>query len=460
MTHPGQLQLSLGSERQILKVSELNTAIQRLFTNAFTQVWVAGEISGCRTAASGHHYFNLKDSESQIKCVLFRGTARLTRIKPQDGLAVAIQGNLEVYQARGEYQMIVERLELHGAGSLQIAFEQLKSQLAQEGLFRAERKRVLPRLPRRIGLITSLSGAVLQDILQILGRRFPGLHVRIYPAQVQGEGSAEQLCTALRHFSESGWAEVVILARGGGSIEDLWSFNDERLARAIAAATMPVISAVGHETDFTIADFVSDYRAPTPSAAAEIVTCTRESLLVQLAENATRLARGLRYRLMAASRDVSARGRDGGALLIRRAITHRMQRVDEADQQMRRSMQRGLDARRRELAELGRRLQETNLPLRLSRNQHRRELLSEQLAKSWRAAYWKMRQRVDIATSHLVQLSPLDVLARGYAIVEKTSGQIVRAADEAAIGEELKIRVHSGKLAARVTSLEPGNGGN
>ncbi len=276
--HEKQLTLSLQPERQVFRVSELNAAVQRMFETGFRSIWVLGEISACRAANSGHFYFVLKDEQSQLKCALFKGAARLARFKPQDGLSVIARGSLEVYEARGEYQLIVELLEPQGAGALQLAFEQLKRKLAAEGLFDGARKRPLPKFPSRIGIVTSPSGAVIRDILHVLERRFQGLHVRLYPAQVQGEGSVEQVCAGLRFFSRKPWANVVILARGGGSLDDLWTFNEEAVARAIACSSVPVISAIGHETDFTIADFVADLRAPTPSAAAELVIRTRQSV--------------------------------------------------------------------------------------------------------------------------------------------------------------------------------------
>lgn len=326
---PDQMKLSLESERRVFRVSELNAAVQALFETELRGIWVAGEISGCRVAASGHYYFSLKDQHSQIKCALFKGAARFAKFKPQDGLAVLARGNLEVYEARGEYQLIVDLLQPQGAGALQLAFEQLKKKLAAEGLFEAARKRPLPKLPRRIGVVTSPAGAVIRDMLQILERRFRGLHVRLFPAQVQGEGSIEQICHGLRYFSEGGWAEVVLVARGGGSLEDLWSFNEEPVARAIAACRMPVISAIGHETDFTIADFVADLRAPTPSAAAELVICTRQSLLEQIGACRAKAAQAIRYRMLMSSRNLHQRGVDRALTLVHRTLTRRAQRVDE-----------------------------------------------------------------------------------------------------------------------------------
>lgn len=256
-TDTGQMAFALSFERRIYGVSELNAAVQALFEDRFRAIWVEGEISNCRPAASGHFYFSLKDSESQIKCALFKGAARFVKFRPQDGMRVLARGNLEVYEARGEYQLIVELLEPQGVGALQIAFDQLKKKLAVEGLFAAERKRPLPAFPSRLGIVTSTDGAVIRDILHVLERRFAGLHIRIFPALVQGEGSIQQICAGLEYFSGNGWAEVVIVARGGGSLEDLWTFNEESVARAIHASRVPVISAIGHETDFTIADFVA-----------------------------------------------------------------------------------------------------------------------------------------------------------------------------------------------------------
>src|SRR5688572_20877459 len=292
-----QTLLDLEPARRLYTVSELNARIRALLDQEFGDVWVSGEISGVRLAPSGHYYFTLKDGESQVKCACFRMSARYLKFKPADGVAVVARGRLDVYDARGEYQLLVEHLEPRGYGALQLAFEQLKKKLGAEGLFDMGRKRPLPRFPQRIGIVTSPAGAVIQDLLNILSRRFPGLHIRLYPAQVQGEGASDQLCRGLRWFSQSGWAEVVILARGGGSLEDLWTFNEESVARAIAESSVPVISAVGHETDFTIADFVSDLRASTPSAAAELVICTREQLLDSIAGCRRALDQQLRYRL-------------------------------------------------------------------------------------------------------------------------------------------------------------------
>ncbi len=448
----GQLKLSLEPQRKVYEVHELNAAVQRLFEADFRSISVAGEISGCRTAGSGHCYFSLKDEQSQIKCVLFKGSARFARFKPQEGLAVIARGSLEVYQARGEYQLIVEALEPQGAGALQLAFEQLKRKLAAEGLFELSRKRILPRLPRRIGVVTSPSGAAIRDILHVLDRRFRGSHVRLFPAQVQGEGAVDQVCAGIRLFNQAGWAEVLILARGGGSLEDLWTFNEEAVARAIALSKIPVVSAIGHETDFTIADFVADYRAPTPSAAAEIVICTSESLLEQISGCRNKALQAMRYRLLIASRDIHQRGTDKAARLIHRRLTAFAQHLDELDERLKSAQKRGSEDREKRQAELERRLQATDLRLRFGRLRHRADLLRQQLVQFAGATLWRARARQESLTLHLQQLSPLTVLERGYAIVANPEGRIVRAASDTAAGELLKVRLHRGELNVTVRS--------
>src|SRR5579862_6676929 len=287
----------LAPQRRVWKVSELTESISELLERAFPDVWVEGEVSNCHAAQSGHIYFTLKDARSQIRCVCFRDQARMLKFRPEDGLHVTVRGSLGVYEPRGEYQIYVTVIEPVGAGALQIAFEQLKKKLQDEGLFDAARKRPLPVLPRCIGVVTSPTGAAIRDILRVLKRRFANVHVQIYPVKVQGEGAAAEVAAGLRHFNRAKFADVVIVARGGGSLEDLWAFNEEVVARAIADSKIPVISGVGHETDFTIADFVADLRAPTPTAAAELVSPHRDDLLGQVADAADALGRAMETRL-------------------------------------------------------------------------------------------------------------------------------------------------------------------
>jgi exodeoxyribonuclease VII large subunit len=452
----GQLALPLAGERRVFEVSELNAAVERLFETEFQSIWVAGEISGCRPAASGHFYFSLKDARSQVKCVLFKGNARFVRFRPQDGLAVLVRGNLEVYEARGEYQLIVEVLEPRGAGALQLAFEQLKKKLDAEGLFEAGRKRPLPKLPQHIGIVTSPAGAVVRDILHVLERRFAGLHIRLFPAQVQGEGAREQICAGLKYFGEGRWADVVIVARGGGSLEDLWTFNEEAVCRAIAASAIPVISAIGHETDFTIADFVADVRAPTPSAAAEIVISTKESLFENIAACRAKALQALRYRLLVGRRDLYERGINRASALMHRAITLRVQRVDDSDFRLRHEQRTALERSSRRLAVVVRRLEANDLRLRLARIHHRRELLGAGLLNGMEARLWGERRRHESLDLRLRQLSPLGVLARGYAIVEDAQGRILRSSSETAVKERLKIRLHQGQVDAAVLQTRDG----
>jgi exodeoxyribonuclease VII large subunit len=452
-----QLQLSLEPERRVFRVHELNAAVQQVFESEFRGIFVAGEISGCRQASSGHYYFALKDEQSQVKCVLFRGSARFARFKPQEGLAVIARGNLEVYQARGEYQLIIETLEPQGAGALQLAFEQLKKKLAAEGLFDAARKRPLPKLPRRIGIITSPSGAVINDMLQVLGRRFQGVHVRLFPAQVQGEGSVDQVCAGLRYFGRSGWAQVLILARGGGSLEDLWTFNEEAVARAIVGCAVPVISAIGHETDFTIADFVADQRAPTPSAAAEIVICTSASLLDQVETCRGKVIQAMRYRMLRASRDLHQRGIEKAERLVRRKMSVAAQQFDELETRLQDAFRSSFENRRKRLGDAEDWLKRSDLRLRFTRLRHRAELLTGRLIKASEKTLWSARTREQKLELHLKQLSPLAVLERGYAVVEKPSGAIVRSARETAAEEALHVRLHRGELEVQVTRAKPGD---
>ncbi|MGA7412084.1 MAG: exodeoxyribonuclease VII large subunit [Bryobacteraceae bacterium] len=450
----GQLSLSLEPTRRIYSVSELNGQIQALFEREFRAVWVTGEVSGCRQATSGHYYFNLKDGQSQLKCVLFRGNARLLKFRPQDGLAALVRGNVEVYEERGEYQLIVELLEPRGAGALQLAFEQLKKKLDAEGLFDAARKRPLPALPRKIGIVTSPTGAVIRDMLHVLERRFPGLHIRLFPALVQGDGSVEQVCRGVQHFSQGGWADVIIVARGGGSLSDLWTFNEEAVARTIAASAVPVISAVGHETDFTIADFVADLRAPTPSAAAEIVIRTRESVVDLVDAARARLIQGIRYKLILCSRESRQQGLERAATVIHRLLGRRTQQLDDADYRLRETERTFLATKDRELSALFQRLRTMDLRLRFARFREAATTAERSLVTLMRNAIYQRQRKFEPLEAHLSQLSPLRILARGYAIVETEGGQVLLDAEETGVGEVVRIRFGHGRAEATVTRTD------
>src|SRR5579872_6921919 len=302
------LLFDLVPQRRVWKVSEITQQIGNLLEGAFQDVWIEGEVSNFKPAPSGHLYFTLKDSRSQIRCVCFRDQARLLKFRPDNGLHITLRGALGVYEPRGDYQIYVSHIEPVGLGALQLAFEQLKKQLQEEGLFEPSRKKALPILPRCIGVISSPSGAAIRDILRVLKRRFANVHVQLYPVRVQGDGAAGDIVAAFRYFNRAKFAEVLILARGGGSLEDLWAFNEEIVARAIAESVIPVISGVGHETDFTIADFVADVRASTPSAAAELVVNTRREFDKHVADLRQTLVDQMRYRILVLSRRVHELG--------------------------------------------------------------------------------------------------------------------------------------------------------
>ena len=431
-------------------VAELNGSIAGILSREFANIWVCGEISGLKLATSGHCYFTIKDSESQLRSVCWRGTYRMLKFKPRDGVEILARGKIEVYAPRGEYQLIVDHIEPQGLGALQVAFEQLKKQLAGEGLFEPARKRPLPALPRRIGIVTSPAGAVIRDILQILERRFPGLHIRLYPAQVQGAGSVESVCEGIRYFSESGWAEVLIVARGGGSIEDLWTFNEEAVARAIAACPIPVISAVGHETDFTIADFVADLRAPTPSAAAELVICTKQSLIDLIDAGKWKLLQAARLKVSRAARRLHEMSTDraSGALQVR--INRGLQLIDDRERIMTEAARKKTSAGRQRWQRLDTRLRALDLRLRFAAIRRRLEQAVSVSMQVMRLRLSREKNRLMPLDAHLTQLSPLKILDRGYSIVHVPGGAALKDASAVTTGDELHVRLAKGSIDVEV----------
>jgi exodeoxyribonuclease VII large subunit len=422
--------------RSIYTVSDLTQAIKDALEGEFADVWVEGEISNLKTAASGHCYFTLKDASAQLRAVLFRNSMRLLRIKPSDGLRVSARGRLTVYEQRGEYQIIIDHMEPAGFGALQLAFEQLKQRLAKEGLFDSARKRPIPALPQRIGLITSPSGAVIADMISILQRRFENIHLLLYPVRVQGEGSMEQIVQALQYFSlpaarqVRGEVDVIILARGGGSLEDLWSFNEEKVARAIVNSRIPVISAIGHETDFTIADFVADRRAPTPSAAAELVIESKVQLHRQIQALRQGLEKAAAYRVQTLWRAVENKAVARAFERVRALVRKRAQQVDDLERRLtRQDVRLRLHQGREQAADLAGRLQHV-MRLRLEREQ----------------------SRLALAAAQLHQLGPQAVLDRGYALVAGPDGRLVRDPAQVSPGDHLKVHVSKGRFGAEVSS--------
>jgi exodeoxyribonuclease VII large subunit len=441
-----QIKFRWEPDRRVFSVSQLNTSIRGVLNKSFDDIWVSGEISGLKLAPSGHAYFSLKDAEAQVRAVCFRGSLRFLKFRPQDGVAVLARGKVDVFEPRGEYQFLVEWLEPQGLGALQLAFEQLKKKLEAEGLFDGGRKRQLPRFPRRIGLVTSPAGAVIRDMIHVLRRRWPSIHIRLFPALVQGQGSIEEVTAGLQYFGRGDWADVIIVGRGGGSLEDLWTFNEETVARAIAASTVPVISAVGHETDFTIADFVADLRAPTPSAAAEMAVPNRDDLAEQVAQRFLQLERCIH--LVIARRQALVH-RLGVAPLHRR-IDRAGQRVDDLEARGRDILRRRIAAGRATIERLDARLRRQDLRLRMSEAQ-RRLNAATQRAEHLIAARLQARYRLLAPlTASLSQLSPLRVLDRGYAIVESAEGRVLTDPAQVASGEPIGVRLAKGRLRATV----------
>ena len=437
---------------RIFSVSEVTKAVRGVIESAFDEVWVQGEVSNFRLQSSGHQYFTLKDAASQLSCVLFaRGAAWRKTVPLQDGMLVQAKGRLTVYEARGQYQLTVSLVQAAGAGLLQAKFEALKRKLAAEGLFDAERKRPLPEFPRAIGIVTSPTGAALRDMLNVLTRRAPWLRVIISPARVQGAGAAAEIISALEDLNRlaaNGAAslDAVVLARGGGSIEDLWEFNDESLARAIAASALPVVSAVGHEIDFTIADFVADLRAPTPSAAAELIVPDTAELLRMLADRAAFLHRrvssaveNLRMHLAGLLR--SALFREPA-----RRIEEAAQRADLADQSLRRTVESRLAEFSRRVETLGSRVRQYRPDQVLTLHRQKLRNLAGALTERFLQMLRREKDRVTRAGDMLRLLSPEHTIGRGYTITTAADGKVIRSTTDAPAGSELHTRLRDGNL--------------
>lgn len=443
------------SERVVCTVSELVMRIKATLEDRFPAVWVEGEISNLRIPSSGHVYFTLKDDGAQLRCVLFRSRGRRVAFQPEDGMQVLAFGGLDVYAARGEYQLIVELLEPKGVGALQLAFEQLKRKLEAEGLFEAARKRALPPFPRTIGIVTSPTGAAIRDMLHVIGRRFADLRVLITPVRVQGEEAPGEIVRALRDLQTVEDLDVVIVGRGGGSIEDLWAFNDERVARAIAVCRVPVISAVGHETDFTIADFVADLRAPTPSAAAEVVVREKLHVIRALCDLYDGLKQAMTSRLARERQRVDSLGRRRVLTDAARALRDWHRRLDELSTRLAlgvRANRRG-GAHRLSLAKNA--LRSLNPVTRIANGTVVLAQLRGRLASAGAYRVKIARHRFDAAVGQLDSLSPLAVLGRGYSLTRLLpSGAIVRSAAQTCPGDAIEILLRQGALDARVERLK------
>ena len=447
-----QLQFNLMPERRVYSVTELTARIRDLFTRNFTDILVEGEISNCHEAQSGHIYFVLKDKTSQLRAVCFKTQVRAMKFRPENGLHVTVRGSISVYEARGDYQIYVESIEPVGLGALQLAFDQLKKRLEAEGLFAQDRKKPLPMLPRCIGLITSPTGAAVRDVVRILRRRFHNVHLTLFPVRVQGDGAALEIVRALQFFNRQQSVDVLILARGGGSLEDLWAFNEEAVARAISQSVIPVISGVGHETDFTISDFVADVRASTPSAAAELVVNTRREFDKHVADLRQTLLDQMRYRILVLSRRVHELGARRGFRRPLDLLRQQRQRADELTSRLAHALRANLALSTKRFNIAHKRIVAFDFRMKIAAVRLRLEKLQLELAARSDRALRQKRERLDRLNLQLHERSPLRVLERGYAIATDSAGQILRSTTQVAIGDAVNLRLLNGRLTTEVKS--------
>jgi exodeoxyribonuclease VII large subunit len=451
MAADGQLGFTFQTfDRRVWTVKSLIAAARTQLEREYTDVWVEGEISNYRPAESGHLYFTLKDNEAQLRVVIFRSQARLLRFRPENGMQIVARGRVTIYEARGEMQLSAEYLEPKGAGALQIAFEQLKARLEAEGLFDASRKKPIPSLPRRIGIVTSPQGAALRDILNILKRRHRGADVLIYPAQVQGESAPGEVSAGIRYFNRTRAADVIIVARGGGSAEDLASFNHEGMARTVSVSEIPVISAIGHETDITILDFVADLRAPTPSAAAELVIRSRHEIEEQEQSLQHRLEKAIRYRLLIARQELADKAQHRALAQMTDVIRRGQQRVDDLSFRLIHAQRGWLDNLCRRFDTLAASVKHYDLRVRLKGMRGELHSHTALLGSAIRASLAQRKSRVELLSDHLQALSPVAILDRGYALVFDSSGKLLKDANKVEVGDEITARLARGELKASV----------
>ncbi|HYT48913.1 MAG TPA: exodeoxyribonuclease VII large subunit [Pyrinomonadaceae bacterium] len=456
------------AERQPLSVSELTAQIRGVMEKSFASVWVEGEISNFRAHSSGHWYFTLKDEFAQLRAACYRSSNQRIKFRLEDGMQLRARGRLSVYEQKGEYQLIVESLEPVGAGALQLAFEQTKGRLQAEGLFAPELKRAIPMFPRRVGVITSASGAAIRDILNVISRRTRTVHILFASARVQGEGAAHEIVRAIKFLNEhhqralrdgsyDNAIDVIIVGRGGGSIEDLWAFNEEAVARAIRNSAIPVISAVGHETDFTIADFVADLRAPTPSAAAEIVAAHEAELCSRLAALSGTLARSIQYRVADARNQVHELAQSTAFDAVAARLHDTVARVEAADYRLQSAIRASLESTYRRLNAAVHSLSPLQLRSVVTASRTRFESLNRLRDNAIAARIESARQNFGRAAAALDAMSPLRVLERGYAIAHDARGRVIREAATMKVGDELRLRLWKGALGCRVEVVtEPG----
>ena len=441
--------------REIFTISRLNREAKFLLERTLGAVWLEGEISNLSRPGSGHWYFSLKDEAAQVRCAMFRQRNLLVRFPVRDGMHLLARGRVSLYEARGEFQVVIDHLEEAGEGALRRRFEELKQKLQAEGLFDERHKRPLPALPRRIGVVTSPTGAAIRDILHILKRRFPAIPVLIYPVPVQGESAPREIAAAIRLAGARADCDVLIVARGGGSLEDLWAFNDEGVARAIFDCPIPVVSGVGHEVDVTIADFVADERAPTPSGAAERVVPDRAEWLRRIETTGTRIVHSMRRRLVEARALLTAHEKGLARNHPGARLREHAQRLDELEGRLALALQTRLDRARERLTSTRALLARASPAIRVAALRIRLESSRRALAAAGRGCLNGPRNRLDLALRTLHAVSPLATLDRGYAIVSATDGHVLQDATEARPGDTIEARLARGRLSARVLAVEP-----
>src|SRR3989440_6231716 len=437
-------------ERRIWTVRDLVSTVRTHIEREYGDVWVEGEISNFRAHDSGHLYFTLKDQNAQIRAVMFRSSARLLRFRPDDGMQIVLRGRVTIYEDRGELQISAEYLEPKGAGALQVAFEQLKAKLEAEGLFDSSRKKAIPVLPSRIGIVSSPQAAALRDILNILRRRHGSANVLIFPAQVQGEAAALEVSAGVRYFNKARNVDVIIVARGGGSAEDLAAFNHEGLARAVASSEIPIISAVGHETDFTIIDFVADRRAETPSAAAELVIRSRQEVEEQAEGLQQRLVRAIRYRLLMGRQVLTELAQHGAFARMMDAINQRQQKLDDLHYRLDRAERQILERSRRRLESASAAVRHYDLQRILASIRKELEAQAGTMVAAMRTSLLRSQSRLDQLASQLQALSPVAILERGYALVFDSRGNLLKNAAQVKVGDEISARLAKGSVTATV----------
>jgi exodeoxyribonuclease VII large subunit len=442
------------TERLVLSISQLNAEVSQLLNQGFAAVWVEGEISNFTCASSGHLYLTLKDAGAQVRCALFKGNAMRLKLNPRNGLKVVARGKIGLYEPRGDYQMVLDTMEEAGEGALQRQFEALKQQLQAQGLFADTHKQALPSFPRAIGVVTSPTGAAIRDIINVLKRRCPQIPVLVYPVLVQGEGAKEQIAQAIAQADREQRCEVLIVARGGGSIEDLWAFNEEIVAQAIYQCSLPIISGVGHEIDFTIADFVADQRAPTPSAAAELVSPDMQALQQRVQQLKLQLWRFQQRQLQSAYQQVQQLSQRLNQQRPTQKLQQKVQRLDELDLRLNAAIQRRLQQQHLRLTHLQTRLQQ-RAPQRQLQQQHAQlERLQTRLQRALQQRMDKAHSRFVLQVSKLKTLSPLATLERGYSITQNAQGHVITQAAQVSVGETLITRVAQGQIESVVTKTQ------